>query len=393
MHALPGHVTDGLGKPRHGVIHRDAERYSAHPHLAVTANGTWLLVFTQAPQRHVVLHPPLDPEFRNMMMRSHDQGRSWTAPLAVPDEECIGMECAGLTPLADGAILLNQWQFGWVDPETDAAEHQHFAAPEVLALLHARSPEFAGLHPDTPVDLATLFPQARSGGACRVHRAANPCAPFEQSIEVNTRPYAGGYGMRGGLELPDGDILLPLSDVPYYRTVFVVRSSDGGQTWSRPVTVASHEACAFEEPAPVLLPNGRILMMLRENTSRVLHSVWSADGGHTWSAPQATGIHDYPADLAVLRDGRIVMVAGRRNPPFGIALYLSDSHGESWRAPIMIRDDLPDRDLGYPSLVERRDGELYVAYYGRTDGDTTAILSTTVPRHILDDREENHGTG
>jgi len=47
--------------------------------------------------------------------------------------------------------------------------------------------------------------------------------------------FSGGYGMRGAAELPNGDLLLPLSDVPHYRRIFVVRSSDGGESWSWPI--------------------------------------------------------------------------------------------------------------------------------------------------------------
>lgn len=397
MHTLPDRVSDVTilrEALTHDVIHRDAGCYSAHPHLGVAADGTWLLVFTQAPRRSVVLHPPLDPAFRNMMMMSHDEGRTWTVPKAVPGDEWTGMECAGLTPLVDGTVLLNQWQFGWVDPEIDPAGNNDLVTPQALARLHAASPEFVGLHADElPGDLLALFPKARSGGRCWVHRTSGPDMPFGQTVEIDTRPYAGGYGMRGGLELGNGEILLPLSDVPHYRTVFTVLSSDGGRTWGEPVTVASDEGCEFEEPAPALLPDGRIFMVLRENVSRVLHSVWSTDNGRTWSVRQPIGIEDYPADLVVLHDGRLAMVAGRRRPQFGIALYLSEDGGETWQAPIAIRDDLPDRDLGYPSLAQRSDGDLFVAYYGRDHDGVTAILSTVVPTSILDNREETHGPG
>ena len=58
--------------------------------------------------------------------------------------------------------------------------------------------------------------------------------------------------MRGGVEI-DGEILLPLCDVPNYRQVFTVRSRDGGETWSAPQPVAAGDRHAFEEPAPLLL--------------------------------------------------------------------------------------------------------------------------------------------
>ena len=367
--------------PQHDILYGDPQHYSAHPHLAVAADGTWLLVFTQAPRRSVVLHPPLDPAFRNMLMRSNDEGRTWSAPEPVPGADWHGMECAGLTALPDGSVLLNQWQFDWVPPgNLSAGEEDGFIArPEELLRQQMASAEFAGVDTSAVTEtMAELFPMARRGGRCWIHRAADGRASFGKSIEVDTRPYCGGYGMRGGQVLPNGDILLPLCDVPLYRAVFMVRSQDNGRSWRVAAPVAAAPGSEFEEPAPVLLPDDRIFMLLRENRSRILHSVYSDDLGETWSAPGTTGIADYPADLQVLQDGRLVLVAGRRRPPYGIALYVSRTNGADWQAPLMIRVDLPNRDLGYPTLAQRADGELVVIYYGRDAKGTTSILSTNI---------------
>ena len=381
MASAQAQIDRRCGPLRHTVIHGEAAAYCAHPHLAVAAEGTWLMVFNRAPRRAVVLHPPQDAAYQNMVMRSRDEGRTWSLPEAVPDESWTGVECAGLTPLPDGAVLLNQWRFDWVAPGAAADA----VAPEDLARDWAASTEFDGLHADAQASrVQEQFPMARGGGTCWVHRAESPDASFTQSVRIDTGEYSGGYGMRDGVVLPGGRILLPLSDVPHYRSVFVVHSDDGGATWSPPALAAARPGCEFEEPAPIRLPDGRILMMLRENRSRELHRVWSSDAGQSWSAPQPTGIADYPADLLRLRDGRLALVAGRRRPPFGIALYLSDDDGESWGPPVAVRDDLPDRDLGYPSMAQRADGDVVVVYYGRAADGVTSIWSTCVPAGVLD---------
>ena len=86
----------------HQTIHRDPHAYCAHPHLAVAANDNWLLVFNQSRRRAGVLHPPQDPLYCNVLMRSADEGRSWSAPSVVPGFGWQGVECAGLTPLRSG---------------------------------------------------------------------------------------------------------------------------------------------------------------------------------------------------------------------------------------------------------------------------------------------------
>jgi hypothetical protein len=364
------------------TIHCDPHAYSAHPHLAVAANDNWLLVFTQSRRRVGVLHPPQDPLYCNMLMRSADEGRSWSAPSIVPDFGWQGVECAGLTPLRLGVVLLNQWRFDW---HTLAYAQAHLARgaytrPEQLMGAEAMAAELQDWTPQKST-LAERYPWARGGGQTWVHRSVDGGSTFTASTRIDMTPFSGGYGMRGGIEV-DGEIMLPLCDVPNYAAVFTVRSGDGGQSWSEPRLVAAGEGHAFEEPAPVLLRDGRIVMLLRDNVSRILHVVSSGDGGVSWSAPSPTGIEDYPADMVELDDGRIACVAGRRRAPFGIALYISPDQGNSWNSasPYMVRSGLPNRDLGYPSLALRADGSLYVVYYAQDSQGITGIhASVLVP--------------
>jgi hypothetical protein len=39
----------------------------------------------------------------------------------------------------------------------------------------------------------------------------------------------------------------------------------------------------------------------------------------------------------------------------------------------MIRSDLPNRDLGYPSVAQRSDGSLFIAYYAQDSEGVTGI--------------------
>jgi hypothetical protein len=330
--------------------------------------------------------------FCNMLMRSCDEGRTWSTASIVPDFGWTGVECAGLTALRSGAILLNQWRFAW---HTLAHARRHlppeaWVGPERLMGRAAMAAELIDWVPDD-ARLAEHYPWARGGGETFVHRSDDGGATFTASTHIDTAPFSGGYGMRGAVEVGD-TIVLPLCDVPQYRQVFVVRSHDGGLSWSRPSLVAAGEGHAFEEPAPLLLASGRLLLVLRDNETRILHIVHSDDGGLSWSAPRPTGIADYPADLAVLPDGRLVCVAGRRRPPFAITLYLSEDGGETWKAeaPLIVRGDLPSRDLGYPTLARRSDGSLYVVYYTEDASGVTGLEASVVPPGLLEGRAQ-HG--
>jgi hypothetical protein len=363
---------ENSGEPR--VVYRDDSFYSAHPHVAALTADHWLMVFTRAPRRPIILHPPLDPAFQNMLMQTMDGGQSWSGPVAVPAQDWRGMECAGLTVLRSGRVLLNQWRFRWYPPgvESDPRDDAVAMSEDLERMLEdSRELDGAG----GTASAQEFLPCRRGGGETWVHLSDDGGRTFCHSLIVDTGTFSGGYGMRGAIELPDGDILLPLSDVPHYARIFVVRSKDGGETWLAPEPVAEEPGRAFEEPAPLCLADGRTILMLRENHSRILHSVISDDGGRTWTRPRPTGIPEYPAHLFHLTDGRLLCLAGRRWPPFGAKAYFSHDRGETWdlKNPVVVRDDLANRDLGYPTGVLGGDQALNVFCYGQDSRGITGI--------------------
>ena len=48
-----------------------------------------------------------------------------------------------------------------------------------------------------------------------------------------------------------------------------------------------------------------------------------------------------------------------------------------------VRDDLPNRDLGYPSMAARSDGSLYVVYSAQDRDQVTGIHASVVPAERL----------
>jgi hypothetical protein len=294
--------------------------------------------------------------------------------MAVPAADWRGMECAGLTVLKDGRVLLNQWRFRWypIGVETDPRDHA-IATPEILERMLKDSPELD--ETEKGASTQALFPCRRGGGESWVHLSDDGGRTFSHSTTIDTGPYSGGYGMRGAIELPDGDILLPLSDVPHYARIFIVRSRDGGETWLPPEPVAEATGREFEEPAPLRLVDGRIILVLRENCSRILHTVMSDDDGRSWTRPRPTGIPEYPAHLFELEDGRILCLAGRRRPPYGATAYFSHNRGETWdlEKPVLVRGDLANSDLGYPTGILSEDRLLNVLCYGQDKVGATGI--------------------
>jgi hypothetical protein len=317
------------GEPR--VVYRDDSFYSAHPHAAPLTAAHWLMVFTRAPRRPIILHPPQDPAFQNMLMQTMDGGQSWSEPVAVPAQDWRGMECAGLTVLRSGRVLLNQWRFRWYPPGVESDPRDDTVAmPEDLERVLNDSGDLDGIAGAASV--RDVLPCRRGGGETWVHLSDDGGRTFRRSLTIDTGPFSGGYGMRG----------------------------------------------AFEEPAPLCLADGRVILMLRENNSRILHCVMSDDGGGTWTRPRPTGIPEYPAHLFHLTDGRLLCLAGRRWPPFGAMAYFSHDRGASWdlKNPVVVRDDRANRDLGYPTGVLGGNHDLNVFCYGQDSRGITGIDMT-----------------
>jgi hypothetical protein len=248
--------------------------------------------------------------------------------------------------------------------------------PAQLARSLDLSPDLPGIGAATP---ERLLPWARNGGTAYVHISDDAGHTFPTTIPLDTTPFAGGYNMRGAIVLPDNRLLLPLCDIPAYERVYVMHSSDRGLTWSRPTLVAAEPNRLFEEPCALTLPDGRILMLLRENRSRHLWQVTSSDAGATWSKPVPTPIAGYPAHLLLLPDHRILCTYGHRTPDFSIRAVVASGDGPNWglEPALVIRGGLPNRDLGYPVTLLHPDRRLTTIYYALDPDGVTCIQATT----------------
>ena len=364
---------------QHRLIYAEPHAYCAHPHIVKLVNNDWLLVFNRSQRRPQILHPPHDPLYYNLLSRSRDEGETWSTPQIVPGYHWHGVECAGLSALKDGAVLFNQWRFNWYplqQAKRTLTGGKGLNWPADMAAELGLSQELDSA-PDLEAHADSLLPWVRAGGATFVHRSDDGGLSWTHTTEAQTAPYSGGYGMRGALELSDGSLFLPLSDVPNYRQIFALRSDDGGRSWSAPQAVAAAPDKAYEEPASLLLQDGRIVLLLRENNSRRLHQTLSDDAGWTWSVPHPLDFEGYPAHLCQLENDRIVCTYGHRQPDYSIRIVWSDDGADHWSAPLTVRGRLPNKDLGYPCSVQRRDGGIFTVYYSQDEQGITGIYGST----------------
>lgn len=127
--------------------------------------------------------------------------------------------------------------------------------------------------------------------------------------------------------------------------ITLLRSTDGGDTWSEPVVIPPGNALPSRaNPGAVVLPNGLIVLsyfvgLNHQNATRVVRT--SSDGGITWttektltdgSYPYMTGAHDR---MRMLSNGRLIQVVharGANTHGLGTFVFTSDDSGGTWKA-------------------------------------------------------------
>lgn len=146
-----------------------------------------------------------------------------------------------------------------------------------------------------------------------------------------------------------------------------VRSTDNGLTWqfvSELPVVPGQLATDYHEFHALQTADGTIIAQFR-NHSQPEITTWqteSRDGGLSWTLPHSL-CDGFPSHLLHLPDGRILMVYGYRKKPYGNRFRVSSDNGKTWSDEAILSDDGENCDLGYPSSALLSDGSILTAWY------------------------------
>ena len=334
----------------HVVVYRNLASYSAFPSIARLDDTGLVVVFREAERRRFACH--IDKTSAASLVRSVDGGATWRQPETVHTSPEYGVQDPSVCQLRDGTLVASF--FAWA-----------VGAPECVPEGNAQTRQLDGEH--CAWTQGTSVVRSRDRGRRWESRPTPVTSPTDRAT----------YTSEPVVELPDGDLLIPLygSFPGESDRALVMRSADGGGTWSDAVTVA-HDPfghVSFYEPALLALPSGKVLCMLRTHVKgeavagygHYLYQSESSDCGRTWSTPRCTDIWGHPPHLLLLRDGRVLCTYGYRRPPYGIRACVSADEGSTWqvRDEIVLRSDGKGTDLGYPSSVELDDGCILTVYY------------------------------
>jgi Neuraminidase (sialidase) len=299
--------------------------------------------------------PHIGVKGRLDMVRSADEGKTWSKPWTAIDQSQDDRNPA-LGQLNDGTVVLAY----------------------VIASGYDQSGErFKGNRNERIFDGVYLIFSKDNGQTW-----TKPVR--DETIKKFYSPVTGAAVSPYGkiVQLRDGTVLMAVY-FDFYgdrgHESWVFRSKDNGKSWGEPAVMGKH----YNETGIAALRDGRVLAALRSEKGGHLAITESSDQGKTWSEPvQVTGDSEHPGDLIQLRDGRILLTYGERNAPRGARAILS-ADGRKWdnSKPIVLADDAPVTDCGYPSSVEVGAGKIVTIYY-QVD-DLKNALSTSSSRAVL----------
>ncbi len=328
------------------AVYRDPARYDTFPDVKRLPGGKILCVFRDASYPKPIRH--IEADARVVGVTSADDGRHWSEPVVIHDAKFCEND-PSVAVLRDGRLLLTF--FAWEGITT----------------------EYAARHPSPEsrrVDRGEWGEYARLAGVHLLRGSGNPVT-WEKRAEQMGGPELRVRAISSSiLETKSGTLLMPIyGPAPKKEPdlAYVLRSTDGGRTWSREVLMAGSPdgKVGMQEPALGQARDGTIVTLMRtENAGDHLYTATSPDDGATWTPARETPLIGHPADLISLPDGRLLAVYGYRHDPLGVRACVSED-GKSWDRDreIVIAANGDHGDLGYPSACLTNDGHVLIVYY------------------------------
>lgn len=143
----------------------------------------------------------------------------------------------------------------------------------------------------------------------------------------------------------------------------VLLSYDDGYTWSDYFAIAK----GLNETSIAKVGN-KVIAAARTVKNQHIQLYESIDRGKTWTLNQEFSLlHQVPASIITLKDGRILITYGCRNDIKSISYRISQSTSLQFEEAVMLQMIDTKGDMGYPSTIQLEDGSLVTAYY--TDRD------------------------
>lgn len=297
--------------------------YQAFPDACRLQNGDIVCVF-YAGYAHVSFPNRAYPRGgRICMVRSADEGRTWTIPQVIYDSP-IDDRDPHIAQLSDGTLVCSFFTY--------------------------RSAN----------DFDTKLIFSRDNGQTWSKHAVTVAKGYATSTPVReispSRCVLGIYTEKSG-------------------TAFaaVTISNDGGLHWQRPIPISQDCPTLPDgtETDIIRLRDGSLLAVIRSDKTN-MHYCLSRDDGRTWTPPRDIGFQGHAPHLSRLSTGEILLT---HRLPY-TALHVTRDEGETWSGPYVL-----DEVIGaYPATVELKDGSVLAVYYEEGEGSAVRALRFRLSR-------------
>jgi Neuraminidase (sialidase) len=265
---------------------------------------------------------------RIMVVESADGGQTWSPPRTAVDGPFDDRD-PKLVQLADGTVLLSYFVIDWSTRPPRHTTHGPFVR------------------------------RSDDGGRTWGEPAAVQTWLLGDDPQRGLTSWAASHG--AVVELPGGDLLYPLyGKAPdrFWHQATVVRSGDGGRTWTGKgeALLAEGDDVHFQEPTLTVVGD-QVVALIRTTIGHA----WlcrSTDGGHTWSEARPTDMPASSHHALALSTGEVLVTYGDLSSRFAPH---RETVGRLVRDPAGTWDGYPDvqlYDSGHPDQANPSSAEI-----------------------------------
>ena len=346
------------------TIYRDNE-YVAFPNLAWINENTLACFFRHAKERQKEFgsYTHIDPTAKDVFIVSHDNGKTFDPALNVVIDDEMSEQDPCVTVLKNGRIIVTCFRWECI-PEGEGEKKW--------------GKELFGRYGNTRKGYWDSF-----NIGFNANISDDGGRTWRSMPVIMPEGYVPGSAVRGNItEMPDGTLLLPFygaKKTGALASCGLMRSTDRGETWKYFSETACDPEKNFLEPNLFRTQSGKLITLIRTQTDFLkpgvkfgdtylnMHISVSEDNGKTFGP-----VREIPSIFASspfhalrLKSGRVFVSYGYRKEPFGIRAKICGPELEDLNAApeIIIRNDAPNGDLGYPHAIQLKDNTILLSYY------------------------------
>lgn len=337
----------------HGIVYRAKNTlydYNGWPSVCRDKRGTVFATASSFRLQHV------DPNGKNCMFVSFDEGKTWTPPIVVNDSY-IDDRDTGIFAWGDGNMIMS-----WFSerPEDNCQSLLDFDWFPESSKWVAKGTGTAWEHlPAEKIEEGSYVKLSKDYGVT-----------WSDPVKVPVTSPHGPVACADGRLVYMGKVMNPHYLAP--NPIEVHTSYDGGYTWEYTGTVPAGDDITAEnmhEPHMIELPNGRLLGAIRIHAREsqpdfTVYTTYSDDKGKTWSTPVCIDVDGAPPHLMVHSSGAVLCsYSRRRENDNNQYVAVSLDNGETWVENYALTRKAMSYDHGYPCTIELSDGSLLTVYY------------------------------